>query len=174
MDYDELQRDDLPTAFLSLGSNLGDRLANLKRTIEKIEESRQMKVMKTSPVYETEPVGYENQGRFLNLVVEVQTSLEPFALLERLLSIENQMGRKREKRWGSRNIDLDILLYDNRTVDSERLTIPHPRMHERRFVLVPLAQIAPKLRHPRLKKNVEELLADCQDKSEVRPHPEKP
>jgi len=163
----------LPTAFLSLGSNLGDRLGNLKRAVEKIEEPNQIMVTKVSPVYETEPVGRENQGWFLNLVLQVETSLEPFALLERLSSIEDQMGRKREKRWGSRNIDLDILLYDKRMVDSERLTIPHTRMHERRFVLVPLAQIAPKLRHPRLEKNIEELLARCEDESEVRPHPEK-
>jgi 2-amino-4-hydroxy-6-hydroxymethyldihydropteridine diphosphokinase len=152
---------------------LGDRLANLKRAIEKIEEPSQIMVTKVSPVYETEPVGRENQGWFLNLVLQVETSLEPFALLERLSSIEDQMGRKREKRWGSRNVDLDILLYDNRMVVSERLTIPHPRIHERRFVLVPLAQIAPNLRHPRLKKNIEELLARCEDESEVRPHPEK-
>ncbi len=163
----------MPTAFLSLGSNLGDRLANLKRAIEKIEEPSQILVTKVSPVYETEPVGRENQGWFLNLVLQVETSLEPFALLERLSSIEDQMGRKREKRWDSRNIDLDILLYDNRMVDSERLTIPHPRMHERRFVLVPLAQIAPKLLHPRLKKNIEELLVCCRDGSGVRPYPEK-
>ncbi len=163
----------MPTAFLSLGSNLGDRLANLKRAIEKIEESDKLEVKKVSPVYETEPVGRENQGWFLNLVLQVETFLEPFALLERLSSIEDQMGRKREKRWGSRNIDLDILLYDTRMVDSERLTIPHPRMHERRFVLVPLAQIAPKLLHPRLKKNIEELLVCCRDGSGVRPYPEK-
>ena len=163
----------MPTAFLSLGSNLGDRLANLKRAIEKIEESDKLEVKKVSPVYETEPVGRENQGWFLNLVLQVETSLEPFALLERFSSIEDQMGRKREKRWGSRNIDLDILLYDTRMVDSERLTIPHPRMHERRFVLVPLAQIAPKLLHPRLKKNIEELLVCCRDGSGVRPYPEK-
>lgn len=130
-------------------------------------------VTKVSPVYETEPVGRENQGWFLNLVLQVETFLEPFALLERLSSIEDQMGRKREKRWDSRNIDLDILLYDNRMVDSERLTIPHPRMHERRFVLVPLAQIAPKLLHPRLKKNIKELLVCCRDGSGVRPYPEK-
>ena len=163
----------MPTVFLSLGSNLGDRLANLKRAIEKIEEPSQIMVTKVSPVYETEPVGRENQGWFLNLVLQVETSLEPFALLERFSSIEDQMGRKREKRWGSRNIDLDILLYDTRMVDSERLTIPHPRMHERRFVLVPLAQIAPKLLHPRLKKNIEELLVCCRDGSGVRPYPEK-
>ena len=94
-------------------------------------------------------------------------------MLERLLSVEDGMGRTREKESGPRNIDLDILLYDDRTVDSDRLTIPHPRMHERRFVLVPLAQIAPELSHPRLQKSVGELLALCRDKSEVRPHTER-
>ncbi|MGB2805825.1 MAG: 2-amino-4-hydroxy-6-hydroxymethyldihydropteridine diphosphokinase [Candidatus Zixiibacteriota bacterium] len=173
MNYDELRRDALPTAFLSLGSNLGDRLENLKRAVEKIEGSDEIAVKKISPVYETQPVGYEGQGWFLNLVVQVQTSLESFPLLERLLSIEDEMGRTRGKKSGPRNIDVDILLYDNQMVDSERLTIPHPRMHERRFVLVPLAQIAPKLLHPRLKKNIEELLVCCRDGSGVRPYPEK-
>lgn len=163
----------MSTAFLSLGSNLGDRLANLKVAVEKIEESDKIEVKEVSPVYETQPLGYEGQGWFLNLVAEVQTSLEPSVLLERLLSIEDRMGRIREKKWGPRNIDLDILLYDDRTVCSERLTIPHPRMHERRFVLAPLAQIAPDLLHPRLKKSVEELLAVCRDESMVRPYPEK-
>ena len=163
----------MPTVFLSLGSNLGKRRENLERAIDKIGESDQIKATKVSPVYETEPVGVEGQEWFLNLALEVQTSLEPFALLERLLSIEDQMGRKREKKWGPRNIDLDILLYDRRIVGSERLTIPHPRMHERRFVLLPLAQIAPRLSHPRLKKSVEELLASCRDRSAVRLYQEK-
>ena len=158
----------MPTVFLSLGSNLGKRLENLRRAIDKIGGSDQIKVIKASPVYETEPVGVKSQEWFLNLALEVQTSLEPSALLERLLSIEDQMGRKREERWGPRSVDLDILLYDNRIVDSDRLTIPHPRMHERRFVLLPLAQIAPRFSHPRLKKSVEELLASCEDRSAVR------
>jgi 2-amino-4-hydroxy-6-hydroxymethyldihydropteridine diphosphokinase len=95
-------------------------------------------------------------------------------LLERLLAVEDGMGRSREKKWGPRKIDLDILLFDDRLVDSERLTIPHPRMHERRFVLVPLTQIAPELLHPRLQKSVEELLTLCRDESEVRLHTERP
>lgn len=163
----------MATAFLSLGSNLGDRLGNLRRAVDKIEESGRIEAKGISPVYETEPVGRQDQGWFLNLVLRVQTSLEPLALLERLLSVEVGMGRTREKESGPRNIDLDILLYDDRTVDSERLTIPHPRMQERRFVLVPLAQIAPELVHPRLQKSVEELLALCRDRSEVRPHTER-
>ena len=163
----------MPTAFLSLGSNLGKRLENLERAIDKIGESGQIKVIKVSPVYETEPVGVKGQEWFLNLALEVQTSLEPFALLERLLSIEDQMGRKRDEKWGPRSIDLDILLYDDRIVDSDRLAIPHPRMHERRFVLLPLAQIAPRLLHPRLEKSIEELLASCRDRSTARLYHEK-
>jgi 2-amino-4-hydroxy-6-hydroxymethyldihydropteridine diphosphokinase len=161
----------LPNAFLSLGSNLGDRLGNLRRAVEKIEESDKIEVKEISPVYETEPVGRQDQGWFLNLVLQVQTSLGPFALLKRLLSIEERMGRIRGKKRGARNIDLDILLYDDQTVDSKRLTIPHPRMHRRRFVLVPLGQIAPELFHPRLQKSVEELLTGCLDKSQVKLHP---
>jgi 2-amino-4-hydroxy-6-hydroxymethyldihydropteridine diphosphokinase len=156
-----------------LGSNLGDRLGNLRRAIDKIEESDKIEVEETSPVYETEPVGGQDQGWFLNLVLRIQTSLEPLALLERLLSVEDKMGRTREKEWGPRKIDLDLLFYDDRMVESERLTIPHPRMHERKFVLVPLAQIDPELLHPRLQKSVEELLMLCRDKSEVRPHTER-
>ncbi|NIM96606.1 MAG: 2-amino-4-hydroxy-6-hydroxymethyldihydropteridine diphosphokinase [candidate division Zixibacteria bacterium] len=161
-------RSDLATAYLSLGSNLGDRLQFLKEAIRKIGRSEKVSVEKVSPIYETQPVGYEDQGWFLNLVVEIQTSLKPVPLLQFLLSIEDQMGRKRERKWGRRNIDLDILLYDERVVDSAQLTIPHPRMHERTFVLTPLAQIAPELLHPLLKKKVEELLQSCEDKSVVR------
>ena len=163
----------MPTAFLSLGSNLGDRLGNLRRAIDKIEESGKIEIKEISPVYETEPVGDQDQGWFLNLALRIQTSLEPPALLERLLAVEDGMGRKREKEPGPRNIDLDLLLYDDRTVDSERLTIPQPRMHERKFVLVPLAQIAPELLHPGLQKSVGELLALCRDPSEVRLHTER-
>jgi len=164
----------LATAYLSLGSNLGDRLQNLKRAISLIEESDKISIQNGSAVvYETEPVGYENQRWFLNLVLEVETSLDPLPLLDHLLSVEEQMGKKREKKRGPRNIDVDILLYDNRIVNSDRLTVPHPRMHQRRFVLIPLTQIAPQLLHPLLKKTVKELLDGCEDKSIVKLYPEK-
>jgi len=157
----------LATAYLSMGSNLGDRLRYLKKAIEKIGESKRISVINISSIYETEPVGNENQPRFLNLVIEVQTSLDPLPLLERLLAIEKEMGRKREDRWGPRNIDIDILIYDDLVMESDQLTIPHPRMHQRKFVLVPLAEIAPQTLHPLLKKNVKEIKESCDDNSEV-------
>jgi len=163
----------LATAYLSLGSNSGDRLQFLKGAIRKIEESHKISIKKASSVYETQPVGYINQGWFLNLVLEVQTSFDPLPLLEHLLAIEDQMGRKREAKWGPRNIDVDLLLYDNQLVHSDRLIIPHPQMHKRRFVLIPLAQIAPRVLHPLLKKSAPQLLESCEDKSTVRLYSEK-
>jgi 2-amino-4-hydroxy-6-hydroxymethyldihydropteridine diphosphokinase len=157
----------LSTVYLSLGSNLGDRLQYLKKAIRKIKESDKISIKKISSVYETEPVVCENQPQFLNLVLEAQTSLAPLPLLERLLSIEKEMGRKREEKWGPRNVDVDILLYADQIVKSDRLAIPHPRMHQRKFVLVPLAQIAPQTLHPLLKKNVKEILESCDDDSAV-------
>jgi 2-amino-4-hydroxy-6-hydroxymethyldihydropteridine diphosphokinase len=163
----------LATVYLSLGSNLGDRLQYLKEAIQRIEAPDRISIKKISPMYETAPVGYKNRPQFLNLVLKVNTSLKPLPLLECLLTIEEKMGRKRSGKWGPRNIDVDILLYDDLIVNSDQLTIPHPRMHERRFVLVPLAQIAPKLLHPLLKKNVSKLLESCEDNSKVRLSAEK-
>jgi 2-amino-4-hydroxy-6-hydroxymethyldihydropteridine diphosphokinase len=157
----------LAKAYLSLGSNLGDRLRFLKEAISKIEESDNITINRISSVYETQPVGYKNQGWFLNLVIEIETSLVPQDLLQHILTVEDQMGRKREVKWGPRNIDIDILLYDNQVIQSNHLTVPHPRMPERRFVLLPLAEIAPKLLHPQLIKSIEELLEGCEDKSKV-------
>lgn len=152
---------------------MGERPQFLKEAIEKIAESDKISIRRVSSVYESQPVGYENQGWFLNLVVEVQTSFEPVPLLEHLLSVEEQMGRKRGKKWGPRNIDLDMLFYENHIIDSDRLTVPHPRMHQRRFVLEPLAQIAPEFLHPLLGKSVRELLESCEDESVVRLYSEK-
>jgi 2-amino-4-hydroxy-6-hydroxymethyldihydropteridine diphosphokinase len=152
---------------------VGERPQFLKEAIEKIAESDKISIRRVSSVYESQPVGYENQGWFLNLVVEVQTSFEPVPLLEHLLSVEEQMGRKRGKKWGPRNIDLDMLFYENHIIDSDRLTVPHPRMHQRRFVLEPLAQIAPEFLHPLLGKSVRELLESCEDESVVRLYSEK-
>jgi 2-amino-4-hydroxy-6-hydroxymethyldihydropteridine diphosphokinase len=163
----------MATVYLSLGSNLGDRVQNLKEAIKRIERSDKISIKKISSVYETDPVGYENQPRFLNSVLQAETSLDPHPLFEHLLTIEDEMGRKRGEKWGPRNIDVDILFYDDLIVDSGQLTIPHPRMHQRKFVLVPLAQIAQKLLHPLLKKNVTELLESCEDNSRVKLFAEK-
>jgi 2-amino-4-hydroxy-6-hydroxymethyldihydropteridine diphosphokinase len=157
----------LAEVYLSLGSNLGDRLRYLRRAIEKIGESDSVVIRKISPVYETDPVGNSDQSRFLNLVILIKTTLKPLRLLDYLLDIEEKLGRERKEKWGPRTIDLDILLYDELIINSDRLTLPHPRMHQRRFVLVPLAQINPNLFHPLLKKSIEELLRLCPDQSEV-------
>ncbi|HEY6251675.1 MAG TPA: 2-amino-4-hydroxy-6-hydroxymethyldihydropteridine diphosphokinase [Candidatus Angelobacter sp.] len=144
------------TAYLSLGSNLGDRAANLQAAIARLGELGQ--IVARSALYETEPVEMEHQPWFLNCVVAMQTELMPRQLLARVLDIEQKMGRRRIQPKGPRTIDIDILFFGNSIVDTAALTIPHPATHERRFVLEPLAEIAPDLRHPVLKKTILEML----------------
>ncbi|NLT96110.1 MAG: 2-amino-4-hydroxy-6-hydroxymethyldihydropteridine diphosphokinase [Clostridia bacterium] len=132
-------------AFLGLGSNLGDKRANLEEALKKLKNHPRIEILKVSSFYETEPVGFIEQDWFLNIAVKIDTSLTPLELLEFCQSIERDLLRKREIRWGPRTIDLDILLYENFTSQSEKLTIPHPRMKERAFVLVPLEEIEPDL-----------------------------
>jgi 2-amino-4-hydroxy-6-hydroxymethyldihydropteridine diphosphokinase len=147
----------MQTVYLGLGSNVGAREANLQAALERLGESG-LGVARVSPVYETEPVGYSNQRRFLNLVVEAQTDLPPRALLPRITRIERVLGRRRAARNGPRTIDIDILLYGSATVREPALVIPHPRMTERRFVLAPLADLAPDLRHPITNLTIREML----------------
>lgn len=157
-------------AFLGLGSNLGDREEYLQKAKVSIEESIGP-VVSASSVYETEPWGFGNDKKFLNMVICIETSLSPSGLLEMILVIESQLGRIRcEKQYSSRNIDIDILLYNNEIVDEAALKIPHPRMHERKFVLVPLCEIASGLTHPVLNKSIESLLKSCKDNRSVRKH----
>jgi 2-amino-4-hydroxy-6-hydroxymethyldihydropteridine diphosphokinase len=178
----------LSTAYISIGSNLGNRLKYIREAIRRIEQSKEIKISRASSVYETQPAEYKDQPWFLNMVLELKTSLEPLNFLELLLEIEGQMGRKRTgspsslqaRRYGPRNIDLDLLLYDDLVLNSDKLTLPHPRMHERKFVLVPLVEISPQVVHPLLKKNVGKLLEDLstnsiseKDEFEVRLYPEK-
>ena len=144
------------TAYVALGSNLGDKEANLRRALELLIE-RGVEIVKTSTFISTEPYGVTDQPTFLNGVCEVRTSLEPLALLHTLLEIEQEMGRVRLRHWGERNIDLDLLLYEDVVLDTEELKLPHPDMQNRDFVLLPLAEIAPELVHPILQKSIEEL-----------------
>jgi 2-amino-4-hydroxy-6-hydroxymethyldihydropteridine diphosphokinase len=148
----------LHTVYLSLGSNLGDREANLREAIARLGELGAVK--KTSSFYETEPVEFTEQPWFINCAVELETTLTPRELLKDMLAIEQAMGRERVQPKGPRLIDLDILLFDDKVTHEPGLTIPHPAMHERRFVLEPLAEIAPEVRHPRSKKKIFEMFSE--------------
>ena len=143
------------SVYLSLGSNVGDRRANLENAIEKLGELGT--VAAVSSFYETEPVEVRQQGWFLNCAVKLETEAMPRQLLRRVLDIEQSMGRKRTQAKGPRTIDVDILLFGSSVVEAKGLTIPHPAMHERRFVLEPLAEIAPEVRHPVLKRSAREM-----------------
>lgn len=145
------------TVYIALGTNLGDRLTNLRTALVAMQP--EVKLLAESHVYETPPWGYEDQPAFLNMVVKAETGLEPEALLTFLKQLEVELGREQNFRWGPRLIDLDILFYDDLVLDTPSLVIPHPRLHERAFVLVPLMDVAPELVHPILHKRIRELLA---------------
>jgi 2-amino-4-hydroxy-6-hydroxymethyldihydropteridine diphosphokinase len=154
------------TAYLSLGSNLGDRAANIERALALLATSGVSTIHRSS-LFKTEPVEFTAQGWFLNLAVEVETGLMPRQLLHAIRNVEQEMGRRRIVRAGPRILDIDILIYGTSIVRTAELEIPHPRMAERRFVLVPMAEIAPNLRHPVLKLTMLELLASTHDRSQV-------
>lgn len=157
----------MATIYVSLGSNIGDREANLQAAIAALPRAG-VNVMRVSSLYETEPVDFISQAWFLNCVVEGETKLAPLPLLHAFQTIERQMGSRKEFPKGPRMIDLDLLLYGSETIALSELQVPHPRMLLRRFVLVPLAEIAPALRHPSWSAEVSDLLANLADKSEVR------
>jgi deoxyguanosine kinase len=158
----------MESVYLGLGTNLGDKTTNLEIAIDKISSFIGTIVMKSS-IYETDPWGFESPDKFLNMVVEVKTTLNPCGVLGKLMMIEVQMGRTRKGTgYSSRVIDLDVLFYGSLVFATKGLTIPHPALPERRFVLVPLNEIAPRFVHPVLKKSIKELLDECKDTGEVR------
>jgi len=149
------------SAYIGLGSNLGDGIKNCKEALELMGSEPHTSVVERSSFYRTEPVGKKDQDWFINCVARVTTKLKPMDLLFYLLHIEREMGRERIEKWGPRIIDLDILFYEDIVMEEDTLVIPHPLIKERRFVLVPLAELTPNLVHPVLKKDVSELLAQC-------------
>ena len=154
-------------AYIGFGSNIGDRLAHIQNAIHALSETDGIILQKISSLYKTDPVGYEAQAQFLNGVAAIQTSLSPLSLLHTLKDIETAIGRKHRIRWGPREIDLDILIYGDLCVQTEKLIIPHPEMHLRGFVLVPLAEIAPDLVHPVFQKSIQTLLNRFEDSKSV-------
>lgn len=167
------------TAYLGLGSNMGDREAYLKKALKLIEKEKDIEIKKVSNIYETEPwpkqeiingrpLEKEEQNWHLNQVIGVETSLKPKELLKRMQGIEKKMGKKKKITWGSREIDIDLLLYDDQTIDTQDLKIPHPYMHQRQFVLVPLLEITPNIKNPKSKKSFREYLNQIPEEYTVR------
>jgi 2-amino-4-hydroxy-6-hydroxymethyldihydropteridine diphosphokinase len=156
--------------YLGLGSNMGDRLAHLRAAADMISKNIG-KIARKSHIYETQPWGNTEQEAFLNQVIMVNTTLDPRDLLDKISRIERELGRERREKnrekWGPRPIDIDILFYGKRIVRDKGLEIPHPELHKRAFVLVPLLEIAPDLQHPVLKRQIDELYMDCTDESDV-------
>lgn len=153
--------------YLGLGSNLGDRLMNLTRCLKELKLNRAIQLIKLSSVFESEPYGFANQPWFLNMAVEIDTNKAPLQLLELTQQIETQLGRKKAQRWGPRTIDIDLLSYKDLIFKHPMLNLPHRQLHLRQFVLQPLKEIASCFVHPEFKKNIDQLLNNCQDKVKV-------
>ncbi|MGM9922895.1 MAG: 2-amino-4-hydroxy-6-hydroxymethyldihydropteridine diphosphokinase [Bacillus sp. (in: firmicutes)] len=156
------------TAYLSLGSNLDNRLLYLRDAVQLLNADGLIEVSDVSSIYETDPVGYTNQGNFLNIVVKVNTAYTAEQLLSVCQQIEQQLGRKRIIRWGPRTVDLDILLYNHENIESDDLSVPHPRMHERAFVIIPLLEIEPNIQLPTTGQSLREIVERIPDKEGVR------
>lgn len=154
-------------AFIGIGSNLGDKSKNIEDAIRLVSELDSTKVVKISSFYKTEPVGYVDQDWYVNAVIKIVTNLPPKELLSSLLKIEKDLGREREKKWGPRIIDLDILFYEDLIVNEKGVMIPHPHLHERNFVLKPFCDIEPGFVHPIFKKDISTLYSELQNKERV-------
>ena len=154
-------------AYIGFGSNIGDRLVHIQNAIHTLSKTEGITLQKISSVYKTDPIGYEAQAQFLNGVAAIQTNLPPLSLLHTLKDIETIIGRQHRIRWGPREIDLDILIYGDLCFQTEKLVIPHPEMHLRRFVLVPLAEIAPDIVHPVFQETIQTLLERLEDDKSV-------
>jgi 2-amino-4-hydroxy-6-hydroxymethyldihydropteridine diphosphokinase len=150
-------------AYIGIGSNVGDKTYQCKRAISEILKIDRHKLLAESSLFKTKPIGYVSQDWFVNGVIKIETEMEPLELLQMLKTIELQLGRKRTFRWGPRSIDLDILFFDDEEVRTKELQIPHPRLHERQFVLIPLVEIDRNLLHPVLKKTVGNLLEELEE-----------
>lgn len=159
------------TVYLGLGSNLGDRLNHLQQAVEQLQAHPEIRVTRVSSIYETVPVGPVEQPDFLNMVVAAETTLSPEELLSAVQEIEQRLHRVRTIRWGPRTLDIDILLYGDRILQQEGLTVPHPRMEERAFVLIPLLEVAGNLRIPGSGATVRERIEEAPDRSGVRKTP---
>ena len=156
-------------AYLCLGSNSGNRLQFIEQAISLINLAENIKIIRSTALYETEPWGVKKQNWFLNIIVEIKTDLSPQDLLLKCMSIEKTLGRNRDKeqRWGERTIDIDIIFYNKDVVNTDMLTIPHPRMHQRAFVLVPLLELIPDFIHPVLNKTISDLYDELDNVEEV-------
>lgn len=155
--------------YIGIGSNQGEALDNCRRAIRAITSDRRNRMAACSPFYKTEPVGKKDQDWFVNGVIALATELNPRELMDFLLAIEKEMGRERGERWGPRVIDLDILFYGDQVLNEPGLQVPHPHLRERRFVLVPLKDIAPSLEHPLFGKTISQILADLGEGEKVIP-----
>ena len=155
-------------AYIGIGSNLGILEKNCTEAIEKISSTKDIKIVSRSSFYHTEPIGGVQQDWFVNSVIKIKTALSPMNLLSALLNIESTMGRTRKEKWGPRLIDLDLLFYGNLILGKKGLTLPHPEIQKRKFVLIPMSEIAESLVHPTLKKTIKTLLQESSDETVVK------
>lgn len=157
----------MPEVFLSFGSNLGNREKNILSAIELLKKISDIKVLSGSSIYETEPIGFKEQNYFFNIVLKIQTNLSPFELLREIEKIEKLLGKNIEKKWGPRTIDIDILYYDKDIIETEKLTIPHPLINERMFVLVPMMEITGDFICPKTKLKISDIKRNCKKEDSV-------